>query len=113
MLKAKINKAQPVITVKITEVFLVLRMLLKLLNVKTVSKTKQLILKSILISKLMGHQLCSRMLSSRRLFRKRILLQRLGINLYQTTWLEPRICQMVFLEEQPVETKEHRKALAL
>jgi hypothetical protein len=85
-------------------------MLLKLLNVKTASKTNQLILKSISISSKLDHQL---MLNNQRLFRKRLLLQHLGINLYQTTWLEQKICQMDFLEEQPVETKEHRKALVL
>jgi hypothetical protein len=82
---------------------------LKLSKERTASKIKeQLILKSTLIN---SKQLDQLKLNSHRLFKKKTLQRRLGINLFQITWLEPKICQMVFLEEQQVETKEHRKAL--
>jgi hypothetical protein len=82
---------------------------LKLSKERTAFKIKeQLILKSTSIN---SKQLDQLKLNSQRLFKKKILQRRLGINLFQITWLEPKICQMVFLEELQVEIKEHRKAL--
>lgn len=82
---------------------------LKLSKERTVSKIKEpLTSKSISIN---SKQLDQLKLSSRRLFKKIILQLRSDINLFQTTWLEPKICQTVFLEEQQVETKERRKVL--
>ena len=99
-----------VTTVKTTEVFWASRMLLKWLRERIVSRINQLNLRSILTSS----KLDQLMLSNQRLFKRRTILQLLtDINSYQTTWSEPRICQMDFLEELPVETKEHRKVLVL